>query len=126
MRIDPIYCASSEDSPQAEARLADENLSCINQSSYVFLRRWPAGTEASRGDSCGDRQAFEKAQNGNGQLLEIVGMDSGLAPHPLGFGATSAWVWRHTGLARAAVSTLRCVSATAARRRSPRRRAAPR
>jgi hypothetical protein len=43
-------------------------------------------------------QALENAQNGNGQLLEIVGMDLGLAPRPLGFGATSAWVWRRAGL----------------------------
>jgi hypothetical protein len=48
--------------------------------------------------SCESCQVLEKAQNGNGQLLEKVGMDLGLAPLPLGFGATSAWVWRHVGL----------------------------
>ena len=44
------------------------------------------------GASCESGQALEKAQNGNGQLLEKVGMDLGLAPRPLGFGATSAGV----------------------------------
>ena len=50
--------------------------------------------------SCKSGQAIEKAQNGNGQLLEKVGMDLGLAPlplgfapHPLGLDATSAWGW---------------------------------
>ena len=43
-------------------------------------------------------QALEKAQNGNGQLLEKVGMDLGLAPRPLGFGAISVWGWRYVGL----------------------------
>ena len=42
--------------------------------------------------SCERGQALEKAQNGNGRLLEKVGMDLGSAPRPLGFGATSAWV----------------------------------
>src|SRR5579863_55533 len=31
-------------------------------------------------------------------------MDLGLAPHPLGFGATSAWVWRHVRLGLAPTS----------------------
>jgi hypothetical protein len=44
--------------------------------------------------SCDGGQALEKAQNGNGQLLEEVGMDLNLAPLPLGFGATSVWGWR--------------------------------
>jgi hypothetical protein len=48
--------------------------------------------------SCKSGQALEKAQNGNGQLLEKVGMDLGLAPRPLGVGATSAWGWRRVGL----------------------------
>ena len=48
--------------------------------------------------SCESGQALEKAQNGNGQLLEKVGMDLGLAPRPLGFGATSVWGWRCAGL----------------------------
>jgi hypothetical protein len=38
-----------------------------------------------------ERQVLEKAPNGNGRLLEKVGMDLDLAPHPLGFGATLAW-----------------------------------
>jgi hypothetical protein len=42
-------------------------------------------------------QALEKAQNGNGRLLEKVGMDLRLARRPLGFGATSAWGRRHVG-----------------------------
>jgi hypothetical protein len=33
-------------------------------------------------------QALEKAQNGNGQLLEEVGMDLNLAPHPFGIDGT--------------------------------------
>ena len=44
--------------------------------------------------SCEGGQALEKAQNGNGQLLEKVGMDLGLAPRRLGFGATSFGAWR--------------------------------
>jgi hypothetical protein len=48
--------------------------------------------------SCESGQAFEKAQNGNGQLLEKVGMDLGLAPRRLGFGAMSVWGWRRAGL----------------------------
>jgi hypothetical protein len=44
--------------------------------------------------SCDGGQALEKAQNGNGELLEEVGMDLNLAPLPLGFGATSVWGWR--------------------------------
>jgi hypothetical protein len=43
---------------------------------------------------CESGQALEKAQNGNGQLLEKVGMDLGLATRWLGFGATSVWAWR--------------------------------
>jgi hypothetical protein len=43
-------------------------------------------------------QALEKAQNGNGQLLEEVGMDLNLAPLPLGCGATSVWGWRRARL----------------------------
>ena len=54
---------------------------------YVFTGD---GQRAARG-GCESGQAFEKAQNGNGQLLEKVGMDLGLAPRPLGFGATSVW-----------------------------------
>jgi hypothetical protein len=50
--------------------------------------------------SCESAQALEKAQNGNGQLLEKVGMDLGLAPLPLGFGATPAWGSRRAGLDR--------------------------
>ena len=34
-----------------------------------------------------DSQVLEKAQNGNGRLLQEVDMDSGPAPHPLGVGA---------------------------------------
>ena len=48
--------------------------------------------------SCKSGQAIEKAQNGNGQLLEKVGMDLGLAPLPLGFRAACAWARRHVGL----------------------------
>ena len=48
--------------------------------------------------SCESGQALEKAQNGNGQLLEKVGMDLGLAPRPLGFGAASVSGWRRAGL----------------------------
>ena len=56
-------------------------------------------------------QALEKAQNGNGQLLEKVGMDLGLAPRPLGVGAT------RLGLARAGLGstgTMLTVNATRA------------
>jgi hypothetical protein len=42
--------------------------------------------------SCESGQALEKAQNGNGRLLEKLGMDLGLAPRPFGFGAMSVWV----------------------------------
>jgi hypothetical protein len=52
--------------------------------------------------SCESGQAFEKAQNGNGRLLEKVGVDLGLAPRPLGFGAASVWGWRHVRLGLAA------------------------
>jgi hypothetical protein len=48
--------------------------------------------------SCDSGQALEKAQNGKGQLLEKVGMDLGLAPRRLGFGAMPVWVWRRAGL----------------------------
>jgi hypothetical protein len=41
-----------------------------------------------------ERRSAEEAQNGNGRLLEKVGMDLGLAPLPLGFGATQVWGWR--------------------------------
>jgi hypothetical protein len=48
--------------------------------------------------SCDGGQALEKAQNGNGQLLEEVGMDLklaplrlGLAPRPFGAGAAPVW-----------------------------------
>ena len=37
-------------------------------------------------------------RNGNGRLLEKVGMDLGLAPRPLGFGATSLWDRRRVRL----------------------------
>jgi hypothetical protein len=50
------------------------------------------------GASCDSGQALEKAQNGKGQLLEKVGMDLGLAPRRLGFGATPVWGWRRPGL----------------------------
>jgi hypothetical protein len=56
----------------------------------VFYR----GARQGAGASCESRQALEKAQNGNGQLLEKVGMDLGLAPRLLGVGATSVWGWR--------------------------------
>ena len=36
-------------------------------------------------------QALQKAQNGNAEVLSKVGMDLGLAPRRLGFGATSVW-----------------------------------
>jgi hypothetical protein len=49
------------------------------------------GLGARANASCEIDQALEKAQNGNGQLLEKVGMDLGLAPCPLGFGATPVW-----------------------------------
>jgi hypothetical protein len=52
-------------------------------------------------------QALEKAQNGDGWLFEKVGMDLGLAPCRLGVGATSAWGWRHLGLAEPAQATSR-------------------
>src|SRR5271168_2839256 len=48
--------------------------------------------------SCESGQALEKAQNGNGRLLEKVGIDLGLAPRRLGVGATSAWGWRRAVL----------------------------
>jgi hypothetical protein len=48
--------------------------------------------------SCESRQALKKAQNGNGQLLSKVGMDLGLAPRRLGFGAARVWGWRRAGL----------------------------
>jgi hypothetical protein len=51
--------------------------------------------------SCESGQVLEKAQNGNGRLLEKVGMDLGLAPRPLGVGATSVWVWRRAPLGSA-------------------------
>ena len=57
------------------------------------------GEGAARANaSCESGQALEKAQNGNGRLLEKVGMDLGLAPRPLGVGATSAWGRRNVGL----------------------------
>jgi hypothetical protein len=55
-------------------------------------------TEARKGRmptaSFGSGQVLEKAQNGNGRLLEKVGMDLGLAPCRLGVGAASAWTRR--------------------------------
>jgi hypothetical protein len=48
--------------------------------------------------ACESGQALEKAENDNGWLLEKVGIDLGLAPHPFGVGATSAWGWRRAGL----------------------------
>jgi hypothetical protein len=61
----------------------------------MSARRRGLVRQAWRGPNGGcllqDGQAIEKAQNGNGQLLEKVGMDLGLAPLPLGFGATSVW-----------------------------------
>src|ERR1700677_4542208 len=82
--------------------------------------------------SCGNGQALEKAQNGNGWLLEKVGMDLGLAPRWLGVGATSAWVWRREGLAEPAHADIakvarrppwpsRPTSAAPSRRLRPRR-----
>jgi|SRR5271163_3031694 len=47
---------------------------------------------------CESGQALEKAQNGNGLLLEILGMDLGSAPRRLGFGATPAWGIRRASL----------------------------
>jgi hypothetical protein len=41
---------------------------------------------------------LKRLKTAKGQLLEKVGMDLGLAPRPLGVGATSAWGWRHVGL----------------------------
>jgi hypothetical protein len=36
-----------------------------------------------------------------GSYWKKIGMDLGLAPRPLGFGATSVWAWRHAGLGSA-------------------------
>jgi hypothetical protein len=60
---------------------------------YVFICEMIRGKGRRPGASSQSGQALEKAQNGNGRLLEKVGMDLGLAPRPLGVGATSAWVW---------------------------------
>ena len=66
---------------------------------YVLTRkRERAARGERRTPSCGSGQALEKAQNGNGRLLEKVGMDLGLAPRWLGFGAMSAWGSRRAGL----------------------------
>jgi hypothetical protein len=64
----------------------------------VFSDRGRGGKGRRPGASCDSGQALEEARNGNGQLLEKVGMDLGLAPRPFGFGATSAWGWRRAGL----------------------------
>jgi hypothetical protein len=71
-----------------------------NQKKRRGLARGASGGGKGRmpNASCEGGQALEKAQNGNGQLLEKVGMDLGLAPRPLGFGAMSVWGWRHVGL----------------------------
>ena len=65
--------------------------------SYVFYRGGGAGGECLLPELL-ERKALEKAQNGNGRLLEKVGMDLGLALLPLGFGAMSVWGWRCAGL----------------------------
>src|ERR1700735_297051 len=63
-----------------------------------FYAKWAGAPRANAGCLLRSGQALEKAQYGNGQLLEKVGMDLGLAPLPLGFGATPAWGWRRAGL----------------------------
>jgi hypothetical protein len=77
---------------------------------YVFdveERRRP-----NPGAPCDGVQALEKAQNGNGRLLSNVGMDLGLAPRPLGFGAMSVWDLRRAGLASSGrLPTVNAVSA---------------
>jgi hypothetical protein len=65
-------------------------------------RLLPEVTGANSRLPCGRGRANEKGQNGNGRLLEKVGMDLGLAPLPLGFGATSIWGRRSVGLGGAA------------------------
>jgi hypothetical protein len=58
----------------------------------VFSVTWVEDGKGRMPDtSCESGQALEKAQNGNGRLLEKVGMDLGLAPCRLGVGATSVW-----------------------------------
>jgi hypothetical protein len=64
----------------------------------MFFVRGHGAAGRTPGASCESGQVLEKAQNGNGRLLEKVGMDLGLAPRPLGVGATSAWGWRRIRL----------------------------
>jgi hypothetical protein len=80
---------------------------------------------ARRDASCDRWQALEKAQNGNWQLLEKVGMDLGLAhsrlglaPLPLGFGATPAWDSRRARLGSPAAAARKDRSLSSARRRA--------
>jgi hypothetical protein len=85
---------------------------------YLNLRLGLAGRDlglllkpgAARANaSCESRQALEKAQNGNGEVLSKVGMDLGLAPRRLGIGATSVWGWRRR----------RCAASLAAGEKGP-------
>jgi hypothetical protein len=72
---------------------------------WMGLNKPPSYGANVPGASCDSGQALEKAQNGNEQPLEKGGMDLGLAAHRLGFGATSAWAWRHVGLGLAPHAT---------------------
>ncbi len=55
---------------------------------FISRRKWYGPGSLGPDIWCWGAQAFEKAQNGNGRLLLRVGMDLGLAPLPLGVGAT--------------------------------------
>jgi 5-(aminomethyl)-3-furanmethanol phosphate kinase len=72
---------------------------------YLYIWRRGSGVDFS---AC-DGQALEKTENGNGRLLQEVGMDLGSAPDPFGVGAATERAVRLRGAARSSRAKLAIV-----------------